>query len=62
MKKKIISLEKELGALNIKIYDRKLDLEGKLKDRLKEINARLDMQARLDKIKEDIQYENNMTI
>ena len=62
MKKKIISLEKELGALNIKIYDRKLALAGKLKDRLKEINARLDMQARLDKIKDDIQYENHMTI
>lgn len=51
LKKKIISLEKEFNTLKIKCADKKLDLEAKLKERLKEINARLDMQTRLDKIK-----------
>lgn len=39
-----------------------MELDAKLKERHKEINARLDMQKRLDSAKDAIQSENNMSI
>lgn len=45
-----------------KINDKKIELEIKLKERLKEINGRMDVEGRLEKMKENIDRENGLSV
>ena len=62
LKKKIISMEKDYNALNTKVDEMRMELEGKLKERQREISLRMEMKARVDLEKSTLSKENSLSV
>ena len=52
----MIGLERDSDGLKSKIKDKQIELEEKLRERMTEINFKLDIKSKVDSLKEQINY------
>lgn len=55
-RKKVIGLERDSDGLKSKIKDKQIELEEKLRERMTEINFKLDIKSKVDSLKEQINF------
>lgn len=62
LKKKAISMERELNSLQTKAQEKQMELDSMLKERHKEICAKTEMKNRVDAEKAKITLENSLKV
>lgn len=62
LKKKAISMERQLNALQTKAQEKQMELDTKLKERHRQISSKAEMKNRVDTEKAKISKENSMKV